>query len=97
MRVPVEVRFSADDGTAIEESTHTGVVGTTGAMIRMSHPLQVHAEVVVTNRFSDQSAKFRVVWLGIRQTDGLWEIGMEAVHPLDGFWGVRFSSPPHRK
>jgi hypothetical protein len=92
MRVPVEVRGTAQDGSVLEESTHTGVVGALGAMIRTSRLLQMGTEVVVTNRFSQQTAKFRVVWVGEQNTDGSWEIGIESLLPLEDFWGVRF--PP---
>ena len=92
MRVPVEVRGTAQDGSVLEESTHTGVVGALGAMIRTSRLLQMGTEVVVTNRFSQQTARFRVVWVGEQHADGLWEIGIESLLPLEDFWGVRF--PP---
>jgi hypothetical protein len=92
MRVPVEVRGTAQDGNVLDESTHTSVVGPHGAMVRTSRLLQMGTEVVLTNRFSQQMARFRVVWVGEQQTDGLWEIGIESIVPLDDFWGVRF--PP---
>ena len=92
MRVPVEVRGTAQDGSVLEESTHTGVVGALGAMVRTSRLLPMGTEVVVTNRFSQQTAKFRVVWVGEQNTDGSWEIGIESLLPLEDFWGVRF--PP---
>jgi hypothetical protein len=63
-----------------------------GAMIRTSRLLQMDSEVVVTNRFSQETGKFRVVWVKDRQADNLWEIGIESLQPLDAFWGVRF--PP---
>ncbi len=92
MRVPVEVRGTAQDGSVFDESTHTEVVGPLGAMVRTSRLLQMGTEVVLTNRFSQQTARFRVVWVGEQQTDGLWDIGIESLVPLDDFWGVRF--PP---
>ena len=94
MRVPVEVCGTAEDGSVPEESTHTGVVGALGAMVRTSRLLQMGTEVVVTNRFSQQTAKFRVVWVGEQNTDGLWEIGIESLLPLEDFWGVRFPPKP---
>jgi hypothetical protein len=95
MRVPVEVRGTAVDGILLEESTHTGVVGELGAMIWTSRMLQIGTEVELTNRFSQQSAKFRVAWVK-DQRDGekLWETGVEAMRPLDDFWGVRFPPKP---
>lgn len=92
MRVPVEVRGTAADGSQLEESTYTGVIGVMGAMIWTSLRLQIGTEVEITNRFSQQTAKFRVAWVK-RQRDGeLWETGVESLRPLDDFWGVRF--PP---
>lgn len=85
MRVPVEVRGTAQDGCVFEESTHTGVVGPLGAMIRTSRLLQTGTEVVITNRFSQQTAKFRVVWVGVQQSDDHWDIGIESLVPLDDF------------
>jgi hypothetical protein len=94
MRVPVEVRGTAVDGNPLEESTHTGVVGVLGAMIWTSRMLQVGTEVELTNRFSQQTAKFRVAWVKDQQEGELWETGVESLQPLDDFWGVRFPPKP---
>lgn len=95
MRVPIEVRGIAEDGSEFEEDMHTSVVGSVGAMIRTSRSLQMNSEVSVTNRFSQQTQQFRVAWIGEKQADGSWEIGLEALQPLDDFWGVRFPSKPN--
>jgi hypothetical protein len=92
MRIPVEIRGTAEDGSPLEELTHTGVIGVLGAMVWTSRKLQVGAEVELTNRFSQRTAKFRVVWVKDQQGGGLWETGVEVLQPLDDFWGVRF--PP---
>jgi hypothetical protein len=94
MRVPVEIRGTAADGSPLEESTHTGVVGVLGAMIWTSRMLKVGTEVELTNRFSQQTAKFRVAWVKDQLDDGLWETGVESLRPLDDFWGVRFPPKP---
>ena len=92
MRVPVEVRGTTADRIPFEESTYTCVVGSLGAMILVSRKLQTGTEVELTNRFSQQTARFRVAWVR-QQPDGeLWETGIESLRPLDGFWCVRF--PP---
>jgi hypothetical protein len=92
MRVPVEVRGTAVDGNTLEESTHTGVVGVLGAMIWTSRMLQIDTELELSNRFSRQTAKFRVAWVRDQRDGELWESGVESALPLDDFWGVRF--PP---
>ena len=92
MRVPVEVRGSGADGGPVEESAFTGVVGELGAMILTSRRLLLGSEVELTNRFSQQTARFRVAWIKDQQAGELWESGVESLKPLDDFWGVRF--PP---
>jgi hypothetical protein len=94
IRIPVEVQGIAQDGSGFRESTHTGVIGGFGAMLRTSKALEIGTEVLITNRFSQQTARFRVVWVGEQLPDGFWEIGVEALQSLDDFWGVRFPSKP---
>jgi hypothetical protein len=94
MSVPVEVRSAAQDGSILVETAQTCMVGPVGAMVRTSRSLRMGTEVVLTNRFSQQTARFRVVWVGEQRTDGLWEIGIESLVPLDDFWGVRFPPKP---
>jgi len=94
MRVPVEIRGTTEGGQTLEESTHTGVVGVLGAMIRTSQMLKIGSEVEVTNRFSQQTAKFRVAWVGDHKDGQPWEIGIESLVQLDDFWGVRFPPKP---
>lgn len=92
MRVPVEIRGTGADGKPVEESAFTGVIGALGAMILVSRRLRIGSEVELTNRFSQQTARFRVAWISDEESGGLWETGLESLAPLDDFWGVRF--PP---
>jgi hypothetical protein len=94
MRVPVEVRTTNADGTPFHEETHTGVVGVLGAMVHLSRTLEVGTELELTNRFSQQTAKFRVVWVKEPEDGDLWEIGIESLQTLGDFWGVRFPPRP---
>ena len=82
----------AEDGSPLHVEAHTGVVGTHGAMVRMSCRLQTGTLVELTNRFSQQTAKFRVVWAKEGTEYNVWEIGVESLKPLNDFWGVRFPS-----
>ena len=94
MRVPVEVRGVAEDGSSFNEDTHTSVVGVLGALIRLSRLVKLGAEVDVTNRFSQQTATSRIVWVGEPDQGELREIGIESLGPLGDFWGVRFPPKP---
>lgn len=94
MRVPIHVRGTAEDGNEFEEAAHTEAVSARGSMARIPRQPKMGSEMAVTNRFSQQTAKFRVAWLGKKPADGLWEVGIEAIGPLEDFWGLRFPSEP---
>jgi hypothetical protein len=95
MRIPVELRTTGADGRPLEETAHTGNVGVLGAMLRMSRRLEIGTELELTNRFSQRTARFRVVWAKAPQEGELWEIGIESLQPsLGDFWGVRFPPTP---
>jgi hypothetical protein len=97
MRVPVEISGTAADGSPLEETTYTGVVGVLGAMIWTSRELQVGTEVQVTNRFSQRTAKFRVAWVKHHDDSRLWETGIESPRQLHDFWGVHFPPKPNHQ
>ena len=90
MRLPIEVRGIAEDGSDLLEITHTDAVSAHGAMVRTSRLPQMGSEVAVTNRFSQQTARFRIAWLGPEPSEGFWEVGIEGLRPLEEFWGLRF-------
>jgi len=58
MRVPVEVRGTAQDGSVIEETAHTGVVGALGALVRTASALKMGTEVALTNQFPSRQLDF---------------------------------------
>ena len=94
MRLPVEIRGTDADGKPVDESAFTGVICALGAMILVSHKLRIGSEVELTNRFSQQTARFRVAWIKDEKAGELWETGLESLKPLDDFWGVRFPPKP---
>ena len=96
MRIPVQVHLAGPDGIRLDEETHTGVVGVLGAMVRLSRKLEIGAELDLTNRFSQRTARFRVVWVKAPEEGNHWETGIESLEPLGDFWGVRFPPRPDR-
>jgi len=88
MQVPLSIRGKTRDGRVLSEHTLTEVIGAQGAMIRTSQLLQMGSDLEVTNRLSEQTLRFRVVWAGENQKEGQWEIGIEAAGMPEGFWGV---------
>ncbi len=92
IRVPVRVRGITQEGGRVEETAEAFVVSRYGALLRTSTLLQMNSPLTVTNGFSHEAESFHVVWLGEKQPDGRWEIGIEADNPREDFWGIRFPS-----
>ncbi len=91
IRIAVEVVGVTPDGSEVKLAAETVVVNRFGALLRAPAPLKHGSEFTLTNTFSGQVEKFRVVWAGQKQADH-WDIGVEAVNPRDEFWGL--SLPP---
>ncbi len=92
IRIPLEINGVGEDGSAVSEPSETVVVSRFGAMVRTATPLKKGSHLTVTNGFSKEVEKFRVAWLGEKQSDGRWDVGIEAASPREDFWGIRF--PP---
>jgi len=92
IRVPIQVRGVAPDGSELKEEAEAVVVSRFGALLRTNKPLKKGSGLTVTNTFSREAEEFRVVWVSEKQPDGRWDVGVEAVHPREDFWGIRF--PP---
>lgn len=97
IRVPVQLNGTAPDGSPINEAAEAVVVSRFGALLRTHTPLQKDSALDVTNGFSNEVEKFRVVWVSDRAKEGRWDVGVEALNPRVDFWGIRFpatASPP---
>jgi hypothetical protein len=92
IRIPVQVKAEGEDGSAVDEPAETVVVSRYGALLRTTKPLEKGSYLTLTNGFSREVEKFRVVWLSEKQPDGQWDVGVEATNPQEDFWGIRF--PP---
>lgn len=96
LRVPIKVYATAQDGGHLNESTETAVVSRYGALIHTSKPLKMGTTLELRNNFSEETEKFRVVWVSEKPKDGKYDAGVEILTPRDDFWGVRFP-PKERK
>jgi len=92
IRLPVRIRGVSPEGSKVEETAEAFVVSRYGALLCTSTLLQINSPLTVTNGFSREAESFRVVFVGEKQPDGRWEIGIEAVNPRADFWGIRFPS-----
>ena len=92
IRVPVNLRGVAENGGEVIEPAEAVVVSRHGALLRTASLLKKDSFLTVTNVFSQETEQFRVVWTAEHQTEGRWDIGIEADKPHEDFWGIRF--PP---
>lgn len=92
IRVPVQVRGEGEGGLKVAEAAEAVVVSRFGALLRVSTRLKKGSALTVTNAYSQAAEQFRVVWVAEVPTDGRWDVGVEALQPLEEFWGIRF--PP---
>lgn len=90
--VPIEVSGEAIDGSPLVGPGDTAVVNRHGALILLPVRLKPDSQVTLTNKFSNNTETFRVVWSGEKPEQGRYEVGIEALNPRDDFWGIRF--PP---
>ncbi len=67
-----------------------------GALLRTTSLLKHGSALTVTHGFSKLTERFRVVWVADKQTEGRWDIGIEADNPREDFWGIRFPPKEHK-
>ncbi len=95
IRIPIQVRGIREDGSKVEGAAETIVVSRFGALLRMHSLLKMGSALTVTNARSKEEEDFRVAWIGERQPDGRWDIGVEAINLWENFWDIRF--PPQKR
>ncbi len=88
--VPVQVKAVGQDNRPVEEDAETAVVSRFGALIRVTSLLKMSSTLEVTHGFSHEKETFRVVWVAEERTEGRWDTGVEAVTPVEDFWGIHF-------
>ena len=92
IRVPIEVRGEGIDGSPFAGPGHTATVSRHGALVLLTARLKPDSQLTLTNKFSQDTETFRVVWSAEKPSEGRYESGIEALSPRDDFWGIHF--PP---
>ena len=97
IRVPVRVQGVGHDDSEVVEPAETAVVSRFGALLRTPSLFKMGTALTVTNNFSHETEQFLVVWIAEEKSDGRWDTGIEAAHPREDFWGIRFPPSKDRK
>jgi hypothetical protein len=90
IRIPVTVHGLTRDNKHVTQDAETVVVSRVGALLRCHSAFKAGSQLDVTNSFTRQTEKFRVVWISETPKQGFFDIGVEALHSRDEFWGLSF-------
>jgi hypothetical protein len=97
IRIPVILYGLTKDNHHISEEAETVAISRTGALVRTRNSFKTGGVIEVTNGFSKQADKFRVVWASDAQKQGCYDLGIEMLTPRDDFWGLSFPSTASAK
>jgi hypothetical protein len=85
-RVPIAVEWDAG-GQMHRGEAKTRVIGPYGCMAVLPQELQVDQRISVINLVSSHASPGVIVWRGHQGAEG-WELGIELINPVMGFWGI---------
>jgi hypothetical protein len=93
MKIPVKIRL-APGNQSPEQSHHSAeavAVSRTGGLLRVPFSPELGSRIEVLHGISEERREFRVIQVSKRKADGLFELGVEMLHPTrSNFWGVKF-------
>jgi hypothetical protein len=92
MRVRVVVAGKNQQGRKFREASQTIVINAHGALIYLQQEMEMGADIVLSNPFTQEEQECRVVFLGEEDEKGQ-RIGVEFLSPAPRFWGVDFTPP----
>lgn len=90
IRIPVVLFGLTTDNQHVSEDAETAIISRTGALLRAHTAFKPGGNLELTNGFSKDAEKFRVVWVSEEQKQGLFDLGVEMLTPRDDFWGITF-------
>ena len=90
IRIPVKILGNGDQGELFDAAAEAVAVSRFGALICVPVSPALGSRVELLNRLSQESREFRVVRVSDPREDGLFELGVEILHPTRNFWCVQF-------
>ena len=90
IRIPVTLYGLTKDNRHISEEAETVAISRTGALVRSRSQFKTGGVIEITNSFSKQADKFKVVWASDAQRQGSYDLGVEMLTPREEFWGLSF-------
>jgi hypothetical protein len=92
MRIPVKILLPADEtAEASHHSAEAIAISRTGGLLRVPFSPELGSRIEILHGVSEERREFRVIQVSKRKDDGLFELGVEMLHPTrNNFWGVKF-------
>jgi PilZ domain len=91
LRIPVKVFRRDSAGEITDAAAESVAVSRYGAQLRAPFAPELGSRIEVLHGHSHELREFRVVSAKNSKEDGLFELGVEILHPAqNNFWGVQF-------
>lgn len=90
IRIPVKIFANDTDGEPLDTPAEAIAVSRCGALLRSPYSPALGSRIEVLHGISEETREFRVIRVSEPKADGLFELGVEILHPNRNFWGISF-------
>jgi hypothetical protein len=90
IRIPIKVFSSDATGHPVRAAAEAVTVSRVGALLWAPFEPGLGTVIEVLNALNEEVKEFRVVRVVKSARDGVFELGVEMLQPLEGFWGIHF-------
>ena len=94
LAIPVEVRWTQEDGAPVNEHAETEVLNAHGALLRMKPHFPLPIDLHLSRPRTRLSTQARVVGFREPTLKGLLGVAVELAAPSQTFWGISFPPVP---
>jgi hypothetical protein len=95
-RIPVTVFADRSNTPVPEARTEATAISRCGALLFVPFSPPLGSRLEILHGFSQEIRECRVVRVSAANSDGLFELGVEILHPARNFWGVLFPDEHHK-
>jgi hypothetical protein len=93
--IPVKVFPHGTETGKPETSAEATAISRCGALLRVPFSPALGSRIALQHVISQEMRECRVVRISLLKPDGLFELGVEILHPALNFWGIPFPDEPH--
>jgi hypothetical protein len=97
--IPVKISRNSTHAATPDAQPETHAEATAisrcGALLRVPFCVDLGSHIAVQHLVSEETRECRVVRVSPPKHDGLFELGVEILHPARNFWGIPFPDERH--